>query len=364
MDDTEDQAIREVHARPAKSGRVSYGDTVVIHESSKTRVTLTPFFVPRTEGTDLAVKITSYKKAPPPDEWAVIEDKSISLNEVAARRLAKALNQHLAVSEQGADGDYIVIRAEGTAEYGNLDPEIVTKALAQVLSRKEIAQHLANTELSDELVYAFRGAIRLREMQAAVSSLRQHLDTNEAEERVFQEWCEQHSWAFGNAYVLTDDVREISPGDHLDLLLPSVISGYRDIVELKTPEARVLLYDKSHRNYYFSSETAKAIGQVHRYLDVLQEVARDGLRDHPEIMAYHPRAIVVIGRSHDWGSEQIQALHGLNARLNGITVMTYDQLLAQGERLVESLSTAQGELFDDPIPDFPTLEPDEDDFPF
>jgi hypothetical protein len=30
-------------------------------------------------------------------------------------------------------------------------------------------------------------------------------------------------------------------------------------------------------------------------------------------------------------------LHGLNRRLAGITVMTYDQLLAQGERLVKLL---------------------------
>jgi hypothetical protein len=81
-------------------------------------------------------------------------------------------------------------------------------------------------------------------------------------------------------------------------------------------------------------------------LDVLHEVAANGLRDHPDIVAYHPRAIIVLGRSHTWAQDQRRALQGLNSRLNGITVMTYDQLLAQGERLVEVLSSEQGDLFD------------------
>jgi len=137
---------------------------------------------------------------------------------------------------------------------------------------------------------------------------------------------------------MRDEVREISPGDHLDVLLPTVISGYRDIVELKRPDMEVLHYDSRHRNFYFSAEVSKAIGQCHRYLDVLHEVAATGLRDHPEIVAYHPRGIIVIGRSSDWKAEQLKSLHGLNRRLSGVTVMTYDQLLAQGERLLEMLS--------------------------
>ncbi|MEX2551881.1 MAG: DUF4263 domain-containing protein, partial [Actinomycetota bacterium] len=62
-------------------------------------------------------------------------------------------------------------------------------------------------------------------------------------------------------------------------------------------------------------------------------------RDHPEIVAYHPRATIVIGRSNDWPMDKLTALHGLNRRLNGIAVMTYDQLLAQGERLIEMVSS-------------------------
>jgi hypothetical protein len=45
----------------------------------------------------------------------------------------------------------------------------------------------------------------------------------------------------------------------------------------------------------------------------------------------------VIGRSADWSEDQQQGLHGLNARLHSITVMTYDHLLARAEAVLTAL---------------------------
>jgi hypothetical protein len=332
--------VRTIHRREARSGRVSYGDPVVIRDNARSRVQFVPFFVRRSDGTELALKIITYRKASPPTDWVLIEEKSLSLNEYEGRQLLGALRDHLVAAEGNQDGRYVLIRLdEGTATLGDNDPAAVAAALAKVLSQKEIVEHLAETELTDSLLNAFRGAIRLKEMRSAVAELKHRLDSGEATEEVYQGWCRHHSWAFGNAYVMSDELREISAGDSIDLLLPTVISGYRDIVELKRPDREVLQYDNSHRNYYFSAEVSRALGQVHRYLDVLQEVAANGLRDHPEIVAYHPRATIVIGRSQGWPLEKVKALHGLNCRLSGVTVMTYDQLLAQGERLIEVLST-------------------------
>lgn len=359
----DDDEVRAIHWRTAASGRVGYSDPIVVHESSRTRIVLVPFYVPRSHGHELAVKIQSYRKGDPPNDWVLIEDKSVSLNEPAARLLLRGLREHLTVAKDGSDGNYILIRvAEGTAQLGEHEPAAVAAALTKVLSQEEIVRHLGDTELSTELINAFRGAIRLKEMREAVAQLRHNLEMGEAKEEVYQKWCEDHSWAFGNAYVIRDAVHSISVGDRLDLLLPTVISGYRDIVELKRPDMEVLLYDAVHRNYYFASDVSKAIGQCHRYLDVLHEVAAKGLRDHPEIVAYHPRAIIVIGRSHAWLPEQLQALHGLNRRLSGVTVMTYDQLLAQGERLVQMLSE-RTEVPVEEVPE-PSWGEEEEDRPF
>lgn len=357
---TQDESLETVRRRPAKSGNVSFSDPVILHETSKRRVVVVPFFIPHDDHpTELAVKVVTYRKSPPPMEWAVVEERSASLGEPAARRLLDVLRTHLRVAEANEDGNFLVIPiSEGTAHLGEHDPEKVARALTKVLSDPSIAQHLKNTELSSELTAALRGAIRLSEMRTAVATLREHLNAGDAEEFLYQNWCSSHSWAFGNAYVMRDDVRDISTGDQLDLLLPTVIAGYRDVVELKRPDKAVLVYDDTHRNFYFSADVSKAIGQCHRYLDVLHEIAAKGLRDHPEIVAYHPRAIIVIGRSHDWPDDKLKALHGLNRRLSSIVVMTYDQLLAQGERLVEMLSR------DDAAPVASNEDTTDDEIPF
>lgn len=352
------ESLETVLRRTAKSGNVSYGEPVVLHEASRTRVRFVPFFIPHTDGTTLACKIaTEAKSKSPMLGFVYVDQKSVSLQEPAARLLLQALKTHLKVAESTEDGDFIVLRVSGgIANLGTHDPRVVAQALSAAMSEPQIAKHLEGVELSAEVLAAFRGAIRLKEMKGAVAALRKNLDSDEADERVYQDWCERHTWAFGNAYVVRDEVRNISTGDRLDLLLPTVIAGYRDLVELKRPDMTVLNWDKAHKNYYFSSELSSAIGQCHRYLDVLHEVAANGLLDHPEIVAYHPRAIIVIGRSQDWDESRHRGLHGLNRRLNGIVVMTYDQLLAQGERLVQILEQSpaaedsQASEWDDNVP--------------
>ena len=345
---TKSKAMQAISRKSAKSGKVDYGDPIILHENSRTRVVLVPFFIQHSKSTELKSKIVTYKKAEAPLTWGEVQEKSVSLNEEATRLLYKALHSHLAVAEENENGDFLLIKIdEGSAEIGAHEPLEVAKALTQVLAQEEILEHLQNTELTAELASAFRGAIRLSEMRSAVMELRLALDREDDSESTYQDWCERHSWAFGNAYIIRDDVRTISAGDNLDLLLPSVMAGYRDIVELKRPGKKVLMWDNQHNNYYFSAEVSKAMGQCHRYLDVLHEEAASGLRDHPEIVAYHPRATIVIGRSHGWGDDKFRALRGLNHRLSGINVMTYDHLLAQGERLIELLSSPSSDERED-----------------
>ena len=103
-------AVEPIKRREARSGKVSYASPVVLHETSKRRIVVVPFFISRTEGTELAIKIASYEKAPPPNSWALIEERSVSLDETASRKLLNALHSHLAVSSEDADGNYLVIR--------------------------------------------------------------------------------------------------------------------------------------------------------------------------------------------------------------------------------------------------------------
>lgn len=183
-------------------------------------------------------------------------------------------------------------------------------------------------------------ALRAAELQHAVEKLRQLLESGVTKEKHYQDWCDEHSWAFGSAHRLRDDVRRVNADSIVDLLLPDIV-GYRDIVELKRPDANVLKYDKSHKTYYWSADAAKALGQVHKYMDRLHDLAREGLADYPHIVAYHPKATIVIGRSNAWSPRQVDSLRGLNQRLHGIDVITYDHLLMRAE-MVLSLVQSPG----------------------
>ena len=314
--------------QPARSGRVDYVDQIVLHETRETRIVLVPMFIEHANHPPgLIVKLICQQVGV---RTSVRPDKEINLDEAATLRLLEQL-PHLAEVAGHPTGDYLIVPIEGQFKIGSVAPTTVANALMRVLNDPEIARRFAASEFDQELLSALRANLRLRGLAEAVAELRGSLANDVSEETVYQQWCRRHGWAFGITYQEPDEVRDIAVGDTVDFLLPTLI-GYRDIVELKRPDMPVLMYDPTHRNYYWSRHTAAAIGQSTRYLE---QLATTRLRDHPEIIAHHPRATIVIGRSDNWDDEQSKALVSLNAQLTEITVITFDLLLKQAERLLE-----------------------------
>lgn len=344
----------EINKRAAGSGRVDYGDPVEIHDTPATRIEMVPFFIPRSHGTDFAIKVIHTDKR---HGWST---KEISISPAGSRRLLEALGTHLAVAE-AEQGEYLVLRSDGVSGIEGFDVEELAAAVEQLLSADDrVAEHLVHNDLGAELLHALRTDLRLRELRNAVAELTNHLREGESSESTYQAWCDEHSWAFGNAYVVNDELRAISASDQVDLLLPRHLGGFRDLIELKRPDMTVLRWDDSHKNWYWSADASKAIGQCHRYLDVLHDEVADGqLRDSPEVVAYHPRATIVIGRSSSWEHSQHKALHGLNRRLADISVITYDHLLEQARSTLQLVEAPDHEpqIIVPPAPDWDLEEP-------
>ena len=322
----------------AQSGQVEYSNPIELHNTERLRIEFVPFFIPRTEANELACKIIRTDKA---RGW---EQTGISLQESAIRRLYDALGSHLQVAKEDAGG-YVVLKKDGTiADDSSLSDLQVTNLLREIFRVESLVEHLQSVDIGEELTNALKTSLRLRELRGAVAELDNHLREGTPSESIFQEWCERHSWSFGNAYVVNDQLRAISSSDKIDLLLPRNLGGFRDLIELKGPDKSVILWDSSHKSWHWSADVSKAIGQCHRYLDVLHsEVGLSGLRDQPEVIAYHPRATIVIGRSVDWEDEQHRALHGLNRRLSSVSIISYDHLLAQARRTLELVEAPEAE---------------------
>ena len=320
---------------PAQNGNTDF-TTTIIHDSKKQRITLVTHYIKHnTTPDELAIKIETFDRTA--SGLILNEKKCVNLNPDATIKLQQELETCLAVCNKGTEGSFMVLKTDSTANRTEEDVSKIVAAFDSIITQPDIVEHLKTVEFSQELLQALKTSIRLSEMKTAISELKEYLENSENTEQVYQQWCERHTWIFGNAFLLKDEIRSISAGDKIDIMLPKVIGGYRDIIELKRSNMTVINKDDSHNSFYFSAEVSKAIGQVHRYLDVFLEEASKGLRDHPEIIAYHPRATIIIGRSNEWDSIKQKALHGLNSRLLNITVMTYDHLLAQGERLLDLL---------------------------
>lgn len=329
-----------VNKKAAKdNANIEYCEPFTIHDSRQKKIDILPFFIKHSDPNaerDLSIKISEYEKK----NRIPILSTEININAKAAEILRQKLNELYELKKIPDNGNFLLIRlGDGQqVDLSGLDSSDVAKAIISILENDEIIASIDTVDFSDDLAFAFRNSIRIKSLIKAMNELEAALETND-NEQYYQDWCEENGWIFGNQYVLRDTERRISRKDNVDFLATSVISGFRDVIELKKPSFSVLMFDKSHESFYFSSDTSKAIGQCHRYLDVLAEEAANGLRDNREIVAYHPRATIVIGRSNNWSEEMHKALHGLNSRMSGISILTYDHLLLQGKRLIEMLQS-------------------------
>ena len=297
----------------------------MLHQTRDQRIELVPFSIPHSNGDEFTVKLRASNPRQP-----FVPMREINLDGLATQRLYDALAQHQAVMTSGKDGTFITVRV-GQDQPSN--PESLLAAARALFSQPEIVQKLI--EEPTAVAEAVRTTLRIPELRLAIAQLREMLETGVDEESRYQCWFNRHSWVFGADYMDVDSVRSMTARDHVDAFVPRYVNGFREIVELKIPSMAVLRRDEAHLNFYFSSRVSKAIGQVDRYLENFAEYASRGLLDSPEVVAHHPVATIVIGRSDSWAPECHRALHGLNSRLSNIQIITYDYLLSRGERILE-----------------------------
>lgn len=330
--------FNQMSRRRARSGQVSAAtDKVVIRSGPNTYFEVHPRWIPRTAGDELSLKMLYWKKIE--RQFRAGFPAEFTLSHEESRKLADVIYDCLAIASRREDGDFLIVRLDGDdAQLAGESATTAAKVVTGLLRQNDILQVLQDDPDGKRLLAGLNTSSRLIELEAAVAELEHNLDNNVSDEATYQKWCEQHSWAFGNAYVMRDEVRIIAPGDQVDLLMQRTANGLRDIFELKRPNHEPIKWDATHQNWYWSSEAAKAIGQCHRYLDSLHDgAALPRLRDHPEVVGYHPQAVIVLGRSRDWPLPQLQQLHGLNARLHSVRLITYDQLLAQARQVLTTL---------------------------
>ena len=238
-------------------------------------------------------------------------------------------------------------------------PAEQSNIIKQLLESGYLKTLIESGQMSAHDFKHLRDTLRISEIEKAIMELETLLASSDIE-KDYEDWCSANSWVFGNYYVETEDVHQISNAERVDLLINNAINQYRDIIEFKKPSFSILAYDNVHQNYYFSKEVSKAISQVLNYSDIFSCIANNGLHRHTKIVAYYPKSIIVIGRSDKFDESQVRALHGLNSRLNGIVVKSYDDLLNQAKNLLRTITMPADKSGEDEE----TIDWDGDDIPF
>jgi len=147
-----------------------------------------------------------------------------------------------------------------------------------------------------------------------------------------QKQLEENPWIFGSEYSQLLDRRTWTRDEELDFMLRRTVDDFLEIVEIKRAfKEPLLLHDKSHDAYYPSSQLSVALGQAMGYIEEIER-NRDSIVSKDGYDTLKIRARLIIGRN---GSMDVQrGLRNLNAHLHRIEVITFDQLLRIGERVL------------------------------
>jgi hypothetical protein len=123
----------------ASSGQVAYGDPVIIHDTLAKHIQVVPFYVPRSSGTELHAKIEYWTKRL---GFTVGPVHELSLNAADCLALYHMLGDHLEISKQNGEGNYVVLRLDdGAVDLTSADPSRIASSLVGALSKPDIPKY-------------------------------------------------------------------------------------------------------------------------------------------------------------------------------------------------------------------------------
>ncbi len=154
-------------------------------------------------------------------------------------------------------------------------------------------------------------------------------------EKIFHNWIESNLWIFGVEYHKKHPFRKIEEDNSQADIILETADGFLSLIEIKRPNPKYNLfrYDNSHRCYFPTSNFSEAIGQCLIYLQRIEDYKKTLEQEH-SIRILKPRIRLIIGRTRSFNKKENEALHFLNSSLHDIDIISYDQLLENGNRII------------------------------
>jgi hypothetical protein len=294
-----------------------------------------------------SVTIDTYKHTK--RAWTFQRPRQLTITDQDNDEIAR-LQMFLGVVRHGIpmeDGDYLVLRVDdGISAAGARDlfdaissddqALLLAQALATAGGDPEKLKSLAQAALEEpEAATSAAAALNLARFSGALAELRR-LIVEDAKEDAIQAHLAQHAWLFGSEYSTLLGRRRWTRDEQQDFMLRRTVDEYIELVEIKRPLNATALfrYDDSHDAYFPGPELSCVHGQVMKYLQRLDD-DRLRIKEIDGEDANKIRAKIIIGRDGD--ADQQEALRRYNGHQHRIEVITFDQLVRIGERVLQHL---------------------------
>lgn len=165
-------------------------------------------------------------------------------------------------------------------------------------------------------------------------------------EQNWQKFFRTYIQVFNPTYATIFEKKNISLSGDFPDFVPIDIYGYLDIYEIKKPNTKLLVLDRSRKNYYWSSELSKAISQVENYIDSAVRLGpsiRENIKkiEDIDIKVVKPRGFIIAGaRSQLKGEKMEDDFRILNESMKNIEIILFDDILNNLKNLFERIKNS------------------------
>ena len=223
----------------------------------------------------------------------------------------------------------------------------VLRLLTQSQSREALQVMLS--ELEEESIERLSTTLNMEQLERAAAEFEQNI-TNPHEEYWQSSMFGKYPWILSQifaapmvmfaekAYVGGKSI-ENKEGNECDFIYRNHMTSNVCLIEIKTPMKK-LLGIEYRGTYSLSSELSGAVNQVLNYRDSLQKSYHDLVaRSETPYEVFTPRCAVIIGSSTELDSRRKRsAFENFRNSLNGVVVLTYDEVLQRVRELIQIMS--------------------------
>lgn len=222
---------------------------------------------------------------------------------------------------------------------------ILFKILSKRGNLKDLSEQLGNVEGADNLSQ-LEEVVNIAKLKANQAFFENNTANDKEEE--WQTFLTANQWLISQlfsypatiykdkAYVGGKTIFN-SDGKVVDYLYRSDLTKNVALVEIKTPKTKLLGSVYRNNIYSISDELSGGVNQLLRYKDTLLKNWQE-LSNGQDIIAFNPNCILIIGNTLELNTPDKNASFELwRSTLNGIVVITFDELQKKIDNLISAL---------------------------